>query len=341
MRKKFLLLFFLTSLFSYGQIELSTEKHKKKQKDVPNDTYDNFLGTKVKDYIGKTFYLPEMRMESRRLGYSVFVTDYKKYVDRHKYKDGYECIYYKNEFHPHSDYSSYEALAEKYFLVLDVVRHPKARNESSYANNWFIKLEEIESGDVVYYLYNEELKHSFPFVMIEYYERVREEYKGKEYVLRGVNWYDYTDEMFSTNNNAKVDFSAGTIWKCVGVGIDTRTYKLSIILEDAGGEQIGYPMYSLDQGSIYSLFEKTQSDKYKEKFGDDWDLILAKKVDIGFTEEMCLLSRGTPEEKYNILDGEKWIYKYRNKRKYEFEDEYIYGYLYLEKGKLAAWDNPE
>ncbi|MCR4940383.1 MAG: DUF2845 domain-containing protein, partial [Treponemataceae bacterium] len=74
-------------------------------------------------------------------------------------------------------------------------------------------------------------------------------------------------------------------------------------------------------------FTKEQSDVYLEKFGEDkWNTILAEKVSVGMTKEMCRLSWGEPK-RVNKTITESVI-----------REQWVYGsnYLYFENGILSS-----
>lgn len=315
----FLILTLSSSNIATSQISTTKIKEAKPVLDqTPYDSTDNFLGINTHKYIGQELYLKGKAESLRKYGYDKFVKDYKKpYLTNTK--NVYKCCDGYN--------SKYDELAGKYFTVLAVIPHPKAKeNKALYGSKFFLKLKEKESGDIVYNEYNAGSKYSFPFIVVGYFEKSKTRYIGTEYVLRGRNWEDKKLEMYDIQTGKSVDFSAGTIWKCVDFTIEEKYYELSLILESSKGERLAYSMSNVWKGTYFG-FPKSDADKYKEKFSaDNWYLILAGKVKIGMTTEMCELSWGKPKDiNQTITEGkntEQWVYSDN--------------YLYFDNGILSA-----
>jgi len=306
-----ILLTVLTAAITFGQI--TTMKVTSPTKSVDNAPYDslvNFVGENPSKYIGQELYLTGLSESLRKYGYEGFFKDYKK--DRPVNKPNvYQCCDGNN--------SKYDALNGKYFKVLDVINHPKAKeNESLYGSKFYLKLEEKESNDIVYYKYSSNYRYLFPFIVVGYFEKAKTKYIGLEYVLRGRNWVEGTPEMYDIQNGQSIDFSAGTTWKCVDFTIEEEYYQLSLIVENSKGEQLALSVDNILKG-VYFAFPKVDSDKYRQEFGDEnWDLILNGKTKIGMTKEMCTLSWGKPKSINKTTTSGKtsdqWVY----------EDNYLY-----------------
>ncbi len=309
----------LMTTICLGQIK--TTKIAPVNKMIKNTTYDslnNFVGENVRKYIGQELYLKGVSESLRKYGYGGFIKDYTK--DKYINKTNiYKCC--------DGNKSKYEALKGKYFKVLDVLVHPKAEeNESIYGSQYYLKLEEKESKDILYYKYSSNSRYSFPFIVVGYFEKAKLRYIGTEYVLRGRNWVNNKTEMYDIQNGKPVDFSAGTIWKCVDFAIEEKYYELSLILENSNSEQLAFSMDNVLKG-IYFAFPKVEADKYKQKFGEEnWNLVLNGKVKIGMTKEMCELSWGEPKDVNNTITSgnksEQWVYENN--------------YLYFDNNKLTA-----
>ncbi|MGI8892474.1 MAG: hypothetical protein ACR2GN_03335 [Bacteroidia bacterium] len=159
--------FFFFAIFSiffqcFSQITTTKVAPKGENKEVaPYDSIENFLGVNVYQYLGQELYLKPTWEKLRKYGYEGFIIDYQK--NPYDEKNVYKCC--------SGAYNSiYEALAEKYFTVLDVLRHPKAaESDALYGKKYFLKLEEKETKDVVYYTYDALIKHKFKFVVLAHY----------------------------------------------------------------------------------------------------------------------------------------------------------------------------
>ena len=129
---------------------------------IPTFAYDstaNFLGKNAMGYTGQELYLKGLDKSSQSFGYSGFILKYKK--DDDLLNDE------KNIYKPNDNYNSrYEDLAGKYFHVIEVIRHPKSKTEGKdYSDEFYLKLQELSSGDIMYYKYNAESEYTFPFIV--------------------------------------------------------------------------------------------------------------------------------------------------------------------------------
>lgn len=295
---------------SFGQI--TTTKVAAKTEITDNSPYDstqNFLGKAVNKYVGQELYLKGKADGLRNYGYEGFVLDYKEDGLLND-KNVYKCC--------ESYHSKYAELVGKYFKVLEVIKHPKAaESEYLYGKKSFLKLQEKESKDIVYYEYDSEFEHSFPFIVVGYFTKLKQTQIGKKFVVRGRNWLS-SGTMTEMNTGMPVsNFEAGNIWKCIDVTIEEKYYTLSLVIQNDKGEQI--PLGVDNSEKDYWVFELTQAEKLKKKFGaENWQKIIDGKVKIGMTKEMCLLAWGKPKKINETITAgkksEQWVYS----------DNYIY-----------------
>ena len=320
-----ILLTAMITVITFGQITKMKDALVNETVDnTPYDSLDNSLGKNVRKYIGQELYLKGFELDiERKNGYYGFVTDYTKEIFMYSSKSSKKANIYKCcADMTMLNASKYEELNGKYFKVLNVINHPKAKeNESLYGNTFYLKLQEKESKDIVYYEYD--TRFVFKFIVVGYFEKTKRRHIGTEYVLRGLNWIDTKTEMYDIQNGKPVSFSAGTIWKCVDFTINEKNYELSLIIESSKGERLAI---SMDRYRYYT-FTKIDADNYKQKFGEEnWTLILNKKLKIGMTKEMCELSCGKPKEINQTTTesnkAEQWVY-YDN-------------YLYFDNGVLTS-----
>ncbi len=320
--KKLILPLIILCNSAYGQITTSKVAPKAEQVDnTPYDSTKNFLSEKVKKYLGQELYLKGQSESLRKYGYAGFLIDYKE-SSLSNNKNIYKCCESYN--------SKYSELAEKYFTVLDVIKHPKATSGNSsdeylYGKKWYLKLKEKESNDVVYFEYSEQFEHTFPFIVVGYFLKLKQTEINKEFIVRGKNWLS-SGTMYDMNTgNPLSSFEPGDKWKCIDVTIDEKYYSLSLILQNEKGEQI--PL-SVDASKKTNwVFTNEQAENYKKIFGvDNWNLILSSKVKIGMTKEMCELSWGKPKNVNETITSqdktEQWVY--------------TDSYLYFENGVLRT-----
>jgi hypothetical protein len=320
MRKfKLILLFSIYTLNGiYGQI--STTKNitieEVKSNNLPYDGTINFLGSDVAKYVGQELYLKGKKQMFQKYGYDCFYINYKK-----------SSISYSNIYKSDENLKSkYSELAGKYFKVLEVIKHPDAEKYKNtelsdlYSKKYFLKLEQKETKDIVYFEYDSEISTSFPFIVVNYFENLKISYIGKEYILRE-KWSSKTKDIKTGNIVSKL----GDKWKCVDLTIEEENFELSLILENINGEQIIAELYLIS--NIHFCFTKEKADYYEAKFGSNiWNTILESKVVIGMTSEMCKLSWGNPKSINETLNSgskdEQWVY----------DD----NYLYFENGLLKT-----
>lgn len=287
--------------------QITITKHAPKVEHAGDRGYDstiNFLGKDVYKYIGQELYLKEKKVILRQFGYDAFLIDYTK--SKYESSNVYKCCDNYN--------SKYNELAGKYFRVLDVIKYAKADEGDLYGSlyKFYLKLEEKETKDIVYFKYDVSDDFSFHFIVVGYFEKLKQTAIGKEYIVRGRNWISTGEIMTDMKSGTPVsNFNAGGKWKCIDVSVEDRYYELCLILENDKGEQIPLGVdYAKD---TYWVFESGLAELYRDKFGDeDWQRILDGKIWIGMTQEMCQLSWNKPEKTNEIITfdkiSEEWIY---------------------------------
>lgn len=306
----------LLSSISFAQI--TTTKVAEKKLEIITAPYDstlNFLGKDVYKYIGQELYLKGLSEDLRKYEYDGFYLDYTKddWLPSNRYKPG-------------NIYSKYDELAEKYFKVLAVHKHPSASEYEIYKDTYYLELEEKESGDKVYFEYSSRFEHAFPFIVVGFFEKQKKFVVGHEFVFRNI-WFEESTDIETGN---EITIIPGQKWKCIDLTIEEEYYSLSGLLENPLGEiattryewLFGEDLKSLLKGQIYTSLE---AEMYEKKFGKDkWLKILDGQVEIGFTEEMVRLSLLTPKEINKTSNGEQWVYEDKN--------------LYFENGVLVSKD---
>lgn len=284
----------------------------------PYDSIQNFLGKDVYKYLNQDLYLIEKSESLRKYGYDNFVLDYQ-YKGYRKKENTYKCCESYN--------SKYEDLKGKYFSVKAIYKHPKAEQSASlYGTKYYLELEEKESTDKVYFEYSTEFKHSFPFLVVGFYEKQKELLVENEFV--------FTDRILKVSSGSGIDIVTGkpiTIktgekWKCKDLTIEEKYYSLALVLENSLGETTTVS-YDGTFDERHFAYTAKEADKYKSKFGTEkFNLILKGKVRIGMTKEMCKLSWGEPNDINSTIssgrNSEQWVY-----------DE---NYLYFDSGILKT-----
>lgn len=308
-----LTLMFLCQII-YGQI--TTTKIAENKEVVSNSQYDslqNFLGESVYKYIGQDLYLKGKPDKEKKYGYDGFLLDYTKS------KTENSNVYKKGD----SYNSSYNELQGKYFSVLCVYKHPKAEViQQLYGTKYFLELKDKKSGDKVYFEYDSKYEHSFPFIVVGFFEKQKKRLVGEKFVLCNKAMEDQID----INTGKLITKTSGQKWECVDLTVDEVYYELSLVLKNSLNEKttLSYD-YSFNEYSKGRVYFAKAADYYKNKFGmTNWLKILDNKVLVGFTKEMAVLAWGKPDKINNASYGEQWVYDNQ--------------YLYFKNGKLTAFN---
>ncbi|MCF8449137.1 MAG: hypothetical protein K9G49_04625 [Taibaiella sp.] len=330
----------ITKIPRTGNVEVLFEKETLKY----YDSLQNFLGRNVSMYVGQSFYLKGIVSDMREYGFRDF------YITNGSGLYG-EDNYVVNPYKPNqgSFNSSYDELVGKYFEVLEVLPSPdieyyrvakealkdikiitgkedakskklaieinknlKLIDSNFFFNgHCFFKLREQVSGDIVYFKYNSKDRFFFPFIVLGYFEKVRQLLIGNKYVFAD-DWLRGAKDIETGKN---VESNVGEIWKCVGLTIEDKFYRISPILMDSFGRKAIISHYGEWLGEyIYGkVFSDKEANMYRSKFGsNNFDSILLGRVFVGMSKEMCSVSLGKPTKIHVIKKSgesiEQWLY---------------------------------
>ncbi len=317
-QKNVTLIYLLLVLISNVRGQISTTAIAPKVSTNQNVVYDstlNFLGKNVNGYIGQDLYLKGKAETLRQYGYDGFLADYRK----HHMDNGavYKCCDSYN--------SKYNELAGKYFHVLEVFRHPKAEESTYlYGKKYFLKLQEKESKDILYYEYDTEYESSFPFIVVSFFQKQKELLLGQKFL--------FADKVLETSTDITtgkvITTQTGQVWTVLDLTIEEKYYSLSFIIQNELKEKttISYAS-ALGQWSEGRTYTLESAARFTKKFGkENFDRILQGKVKIGMTKEMCKLSWGTPKDINETISvgnkSEQWVYSEN--------------YLYFDNGILTT-----
>lgn len=279
-----------------GQISTTKVAPAKPTKVAAYDSLTNFLGNEYAQYKGQDLYLLPTAESLRQYGYAGFVLDPNK-----------SSIDEKNTFKCCESYNSkYEALQAKYFTVLDVMEDPKS-SVSPYA---YLKLQMKETGEIVYFKYGKKYSHSFPFLVVGYYEKQKQIFIGNNVLIRPFPIIKGANQMKTVDitTGEEIQFEIGKYVKCIDVTVDEQYYKPSLMLENEKGQKY---LFGLNARylNISRILTQEEAESYRKKFGqENWNVILNEKVAVGFTEEMARFSWGEPEKINRSSSGDQWVY---------------------------------
>lgn len=224
----------MTALSLSAQISTTNVAPKNLADSTPYDSTKNFLGHNVHKYVGQELYVNPSDV-LKAFGFSSFMLDYRE-DNLVNSKNIYACCHNNDGI-----YSKYEALAGKYLEVLEVIRHPEWQTEPVFANDYYLKLREKESGDVFYYEYSADFESSFPFTVVGYFVKLRKKMMGTSYTITGENWLGET--LTDVNTGKPItSFTAGSVWKVVDVTMIEDYGGICYIIQNSKGEKLPLPI---------------------------------------------------------------------------------------------------
>lgn len=254
------------------------------------DSTQNYMYENPAAYIGQTLYLKPLPKQLQEYGYQYFKTAINGHASKWVYKRSHNGID-----------SDYTALAEKYFLVIDVV-------QGDYFD--YLKLVNIENDDTVYFRYSPIYKTSFPFLVVGFVDKTKKENIGKQFIIKGA---------LAFNPDATFD-----IWTCIDVSVDSENGNLVLVLnnekKDQHFVQIGNTGYSND------IMPLVLAEHYQKEYGHHFNVAITGKIQLGMPKAMCRIAFGDPEKINPTITAnsisEQWVY--------------VNNYLYFENGILTA-----
>lgn len=293
--------------------QISTTKVAEPNNSKPASRYDsleNYLGENVIQYLGQELYVNGKSESLRKYGYKGF----RKSLDLLSFDTSgtYKCC---DGFG-----SKYDELSGRYFKVIKIYSHPEAKEkEYLYGDKYYFKLKSRDVGDTVYFEYSSKYEHSFPFIVVGFYEKLKDKVVGQKFVF-GNTEQRFGDDQPDLLTGKPIVFKVDDRWECVDVTIEEKYYSLSLVLKDKQGQTLAVS-YEIVIGDkrLYNIFTDAQAKKYLAKFGSsNWSRILEGKVRVGMTKEMCELSWGKPEKINKTTTrasiSEQWVY----------DDNYLY-----------------
>lgn len=304
MKSNFYLFIFFLLIGVELNAQISTTKINKKEELVKTVAYDstlNYLGKEYHGYAGQTLYVKGKSESLRGYGYEGFYTEYNYtgYRNTSTYKPGSNRIF-----------SEYYALADKYFEVNKIIKHPRADQSEYDRKKAFFELVEKESRDTIYFEYDSEYSMKFPFIVVGYFEKLKQKEIGKKIIFST----DYLQSSIDIESGDVISTVRSEVWEVIDLTVEEKYFNLSFIIKNPRGNKTTVTATTISEGIrpgiIYTIEE---AEKYKKKFGEtNFNLILDGKVKIGMTKEMCKLSWGDPKEINETITSasksEQWVY---------------------------------
>lgn len=305
--------FFLISIqTSFSQISFTpvADYIEKPENVKPYDSLNNFLANDFLQYKGQELYLIPLAEQLRELGYQGFLIDFKKsYFDK---SNQFNCCA--------GNYSKYDDLAGKYFIVEDVLK------ASSYPGV-FLKLKMKETSEILYFAYNSKYEHTFPFIVVGFYEKQKQIFVNNEILIREFPKIEGANQKknIDIETGEEILVENGKYYKCIDITISQTDFELSLLVQNEKGQKFLFPFYARFL-NIQRIMTKNEAETYRLKFGDGiWQIILNEKISIGFAEEMAIIAWGLPEKINRASYGDQWVYPNQQ-------------YLYFENGILKSFN---
>lgn len=273
---------------SYGQITLTGISDADNSiQPFKYDSVENFLGKNASGYINQELYLLPVH------------EDLQKY--------GYERISSNINASPYKTYN-YKEISCKYFKVIDV------KKIKEIGQDFLLTLEQKDNKKILYYHYSSEYKHSFPFLVVGHFEKMKQMYIGQEYIIRGKNWMKNNTPMYDISTGKEInDFTPGKIWKCIDITVETKYGDQSLLITNEKEEKL-----LIDENAMlgyYFIIPVSLANVYKKEIGEDDfnNILLNYKVKLGWSKDVCRLAWGNPKKINTTINGngksEQWVYE--------------------------------
>ena len=374
MKKIFFPFLFLFALFSTLNGQIITRKAAEYQ-EPPLKPYDSISYYDFRQLVGQTlFVLPFDKQGMRSIGdtiYGYYGFFKRILLKRFEWEDIYDVdtinYYSKEESERMTDnhynyFTSVNSLSEKSLKIIDIDIDKSVSTEPQY-----FKLVRLDNSDTIYYYFYyegagddirfsnayEDSEFHHEFTIVGYYEKKKQQYLGKEFVVMG-----YHFETLDINTGKIVNVKIKSQWKCSGISPISKGEKpfpaLSVILQNNDKEEISIPnsdqnnefewsknfipkdsviKQEIDKQKKFLDYQRSQaksSEEYRNqilrKFGSDYgQMVLENKVVLGMTKEMCQFSWGNPYTSEIVTqEGLKYeVWQYVSGSLLYFEDDKV------------------
>jgi hypothetical protein len=198
----------------------------------------------------------------------------------------------------------YEALADRYFKVEDVVRGTVGASRAYASDIAYLKLAAGNKRETIYFAYDPKHEARFPFLVQGYFEKLKRTLVGTAYLLRqpkGINRIGVT--------NPKV--RPGDTLTCASLFVEDKSFALVASFKRADGEELLVDPQRIADATW--LLPTAAAARYVTAFGPArFSRILGGQVERGMTKEMCEAAWGKPQNVNRIVyqkgQMEQWVY---------------------------------
>lgn len=274
---------------------------------LPYDSLVNFVGPQAQKYVGQTLYMPGKPVTQQILGYQGFVVNYKMVSTD---SDDISANLYQAKG---ADATPYEALANKYFKVTAVFKHPNApaSGPSPYFGKRWLKLVEKASHDTLYYWYDGNNESDFPFITLGYRDKLKKTNTGSPFVFTNSVIARHTD----ITTGKPLAAVTGEVWKCTDIQTSNTSRKLSCILQNSKGQKMSIGIDSvLGKHPAGVVLTEDEEQQYVSSWRQSAvDSLLQGLIAPGMNSDMVKLAWGEPasidkKAASPVEISETWLY---------------------------------
>lgn len=300
---------------TYCQIGTTTVTTLQQQKPVFDST-KNFLGTiNVQSYVGQILFVSPKTLGSSEYGYENF-----KPIDYNPNDFNSRRSHYGRDSEKSKYNTRFEDLAGKYFRVDSI-------SETSYTQYLFYLTNTKDETDNCCFIYSALYKTSFPFIVLSYFNYLKERYIGKQYIVQSDFCIHHIDII--TGDSIKIKDDSKTIWTTTELTIIDSKYKeFAFVVKN--GNMTSYIdverfVDAFDTDGRRYIFEKNEWDNLVKKYGlAMMKLVLDKKIKVGMPEKLLIYSWGKPDKINSASYGDQYVYDGQ--------------YVYIKGGKITSWN---
>ena len=295
MKRLTFMFFVFFPVFTFSQIKLAKQAEPQLE-EICFDYSSNWQGEKYRNYIGQTLYVVP-GCGSPKLGY----LDFYETPNGKTYKP----------IRKHYTFSSYESLANKTFKVEDAC---VVGEDELGRPNIYLKL--TSDIDTLYYKYDSRYEGTFPFIVMGYFEKAKEDNIGKQIcLLKGPD-----SKMVDYVTGKDVLLTPVSTWTCSDIVLDTEFYRLTMLFTNAKEETI-----SCDLVNQFRFITETYRKKIVTKYGKVLvQTAINGYIQKGMPADLVKVAYGEPSKVNNSSSGEQWVYDNT--------------YVYIKNGKVTGWN---